>query len=748
MCKTHRGPHRATGVVLRNQMPLSVLPLLSRLKGSSAFHRGVFALVLAGSSSLTLAIHLANERARTATERLNSAVERLEAITEDAPADDAHRAYVAWGYAERLRLGLESPFLLIESASRDPRLAADERHTVAEALLARVLAGEAFELDPAALDGLGASGATRHAGGEQQLALITRAVGAAGDPRAGELGVRIAFALAAAERLVEPGAPAIVAGAAALIADREIARREAANIIRSARDPVAEVAARRARRSFYVEQPAMLGGSARMQRDAVEIARWVLDSIRGGGAVAPGDSALARDTAVVRLARGLLEAGRDMPPAGPLAVTVRRHLPVVRQARGVDEAAIARARNAEMLAAVAALQPADRAARRAVGRVVQSAAVAMRSQAQDAVWFPGDSAPTRQQVALLAGVAEIVFDDDVPRAWRPYFLRQFADAVTDLRRVLPALRIDAVRVRFRMTPPADSALAMHDPRTRTLHLPVMTAAGTLTHELAHDLDRQSALLQGHLGYRSDWVARNGAKEKGRGATGSVSASLRALTEEPGDSPRAKGGERPAEIFATQVDWFVASALASRGISSGFLSAVQDELLTGHVVHPERLRAGSRGRPLVDALRGMTAVAPFALEERGPGAHALLNWAMSGPVDRGVAAAIMADHASAWAAPALVASCAPDDDPRVALVRLAAESRARGWVRLRARWAAGEESRSWSRAARGEAPWSDVAVERRIARLRDHILLELAASTPLPSGLTALGAPLAARARCG
>ena len=709
--------------------------------------RGAFALILACSSAVLLSLHGANERTRLATERLSSAVERLDSITDGGPGDDLERGAVAWGYSERLARGLESPFRLVESASRDPRLSADERRTVADALLSRILRGEGYDLDPAALDGLAAANGPATSG-EQHLALIGRAVGAGNDPRAGELGVRIAYSLAATERIVDAGAPAVVAGAAALLADREIARREAAVVIRASEDPIAEVRARRARRSLYVEQPGLLAAGERLQRDAVEIASWMLDSLRVMAPMAGADRAL-RDTAELRLARRLRDAGAVMPPAAPLAVTVRRYLPLVRHVRGIDEAAVARARNAEMLAAVAALQSDDRTARRALGRVLLSAGVAMRSHAQDAVWFPGDSAPSRQEVAALTGVSEIAFDGDVPRAWRPYFLRQFADAVSSLRQVLPELRIDAVRVRFRMTSPADSALAMHDPRTRTLHLPVVTAAGTLTHELAHDLDRQSAVAQGHLGYRSDFVSRNPQRDKGRTANGSLSASLRALTEEVADARRASVTERPAEIFATQVDWFVASALARRGIAGGFLSAVQDELLTGHVVHPERLRTGTRGRPLVEALRNMTAVAPFALDEREPGTHALLRWALTGPVDRATASAILAPDESAWAAPALTgfSGCAASDDPRVAMIRMAAEARARGWVRMRARWP-GRERSSWMMATLGHGPWDDAAVERRVARLQDHILLGLASGTPLPYGIAAVGAPLAARARCG
>jgi hypothetical protein len=40
--------------------------------------------------------------------------------------------------------------------------------------------------------------------------------------------------------------------------------------------------------------------------------------------------------------------------------------------------------------------------------------------------------------------------------------------------------------------------------------------------------------------------------------------------------------RPAEVFARTVDWFVSVALAREGRVNGYLSAVQDEVLSGHV----------------------------------------------------------------------------------------------------------------------------------------------------------------------
>lgn len=719
--------------------------LLVAFRRGSAARRGLLALLLACSASLVFALVMATERARSATERLNSAAVRLDSLTDAAPTDTTSRAAIAWGYAERLRLGLESPFRLIEASARDPRLTAEERRTVSWGLLARVRGGETHHVDPATLDGIG------NVTGETHLGLITRAIGAADDARAGELAVRIAYTLAAAERLVEERVVPLVSGVAALVADREIARREAHAVLLAEKDAVGAIAERRAHRSLYLERPALFTTTARQEGDAVEISRWLVDSLRARSAAAAAPAPFLRDTTDRDLAPRLYEAAALMPPAAPLVVAVRRHLPLLRRhATKAEVSAIERSHNPEMLAAALNTDLETREERRVIGRLMVAVAVAMRSQSQDAVWFPGDSAPAPETVALRLGVAAVTFDADVPKAWRPYFLEQLADGVDGLRGVFPSFGLETVRVRFRMTPPADSALAMHDPRSRTLHLPVLTAAGTLTHELAHELDRQVAVQQGHSGYRSDFVTRNTVRDRARRTTSSVSASLRALTEDTRDAP-ARSAERPAEIFATQVDWFVARALASRGMTNGFLTAVQDEVLTGHVVHPERLRVGPKARPLLDALRGMTTVAPFAAVEGEPTLHALLRWSLGGPVDRVAAASILAGAGPAWTPPRLEGTgseCAAQRTPRAELVRLAAESRARGWLRQRARWA-GNDARAaaWVRAVNGHAPWAPEAADARAAQLRDHILGELAAEPLLASGLAARGASLAELARC-
>jgi hypothetical protein len=209
-------------------------------------------------------------------------------------------------------------------------------------------------------------------------------------------------------------------------------------------------------------------------------------------------------------------------------------------------------------------------------------------------------------------------------------------------------------------------------------------------------------------------------------------------------------ERPAEIFATRVDWFVAQALADIGISNGFLSAVQDELLTGHVVHPERLRSAGRTQSLLTALQEMTTLPPPARVTPDPSVQSLLRWSLAGPVDSRIAAEIVRGERTIWLPARLIGEgeCDDADFGRVRLVRMAADARARGWLRQRAQWTSPDARPGWAQSALGHSPWAPALVEARVAELRDHILMSLAASDQLPAGLSAYAGTLASRARCG
>jgi hypothetical protein len=79
--------------------------------------------------------------------------------------------------------------------------------------------------------------------------------------------------------------------------------------------------------------------------------------------------------------------------------------------------------------------------------------------------------------------------------------------------------------------------------------------------------------------------------------------------------------------------------------------------------------------------------------------------------------------------------------------MAAESRARGWLRQRARWTADADRPLWARGILHQSPWDSTDAEARIAALRDYILIELSSSAVLPAGLAAYAAPLAMQARC-
>lgn len=722
----------------------------------STLRRAALGLALTAVMALAVTIGLADRRMERTTARLHDAAERLDSLTDGSPPDDTRRAAIAWGYAERLRLGLESPFRLVESAARDTRLAPDERRTISWALLSRIVRGESHQVDPAVLDRIGGPDGRGPVPGEEHVALITDAIVHSANPRAGELAVRFAYALAQAEGIVGYAGATTVAEVAALVADREIARREAIRIIRTARtDPIEEVSERRARRSLYVERPALLVPDAELERDAIRLAPTLLASLRdlGGPDPVPAAETLSANTAEQRMALELRHMAAQLPPAPALAVTVQRYLPMLRaHAAEVDTLALRRAVHGEALVGAATAPRAGREARRALGRLLVAAAVSMRSSAQDIVPFAADTSLVAAKVALELGLSSIDFDRGVPAAWKPYLLTSLSQGVRDLRRVFPAFNLSEVNVRFRMVAPADSALAMHDPRSRTLHLPAVTAGGTLVHELAHELDRQSAVQAGLAGYRSDAEARRSARGTGS-PSARVAASLRAIAEESIALPRAvrTATERPAEIFATRVDWFVAQALAREGVSSGYLSGVQDELLTGHVVHPERLRSANGSRSLLDALEGMTAVSARARAIPQPGIHALLRWSLSAPVDRSAAARIARGSDAPWSV-ALAArepceSGVVGQGDRSALLRLAAESRARGWLRQRARWMPDADRPAWARGLLGQAPWAPASAEQRVAELADYILLQLASGAELASGVAAYAAPLASNARC-
>jgi hypothetical protein len=675
--------------------------------------RAAISLILACAMATGLSLFVVSRQSAITTARLHSAQLALEALTERAPEANG-RAAIAWGYAERMRLGLQSPFFLIEAASRDPRLTPEEQRTVSWALLATLLRGESHQVDPAALDRISR---VTDAPGESHLELIESSIRAAEDPRLAELALRFSYVLAASERVIDASGPAIVAQASALVADREIARREAGQLLRNSKggSAVADIAEARRRRGLYVERPVLMTPPRSLEHKAIELVPTILAEIR---TLAPSFTETAAMDSSAAQRSALFAAATRSPPSAEVHMIVKRFLPALRAAMPVtwiDQ--LARVQNPEMLASMLGENWA-RDQRRQLGRMQLAAGVAARTQAQAPVWFAGDVAPPAESL----GIASISFDSDVPKAWRSQYVAAMAAGLRDLRQVFPALRLNEVNVRFRMTSPADSALAMHEPRTRMLHLPVWTAAGTLAHELAHDLDRQVSIQQGRPGYWSDAVARAPGSQ-GRGSAHRVAVSLRTLTEEiSGGRAGRSAPDRPAEIFATRVDWFVAQALARQGISSGFLTAVQDEMLTGHVLHPERLRGADRSRSLMNALEGMTTITPAARAEPEPSAYSLMQYVLRTSLDRrsgrvaSVGGMVTTMEGAFW--------CDATPPGTARLLRLAVLSRARGIVRGRAESIPADRRPIWAQEALGGGPWSGAAAAKRVESVASELLAQL------------------------
>jgi hypothetical protein len=680
----------------------------------------------------------------------------------EQPRDVAFGDAVTLGYVERLRLGLGSPFRLAEYALHDPRLDSTARRRVAAALVGLTLDGRAYTIEPAALTGVGPLVAgelpalTALRGG-RHLALIEAAVTRSRDPRAGELAIRIAYALAAAERTVDRGAVAAIAPVAALVRDRQSAMSDARRLLRAARsaraDPLALLVTWRRDRRFAVERPATELMGEGLELEAMARVPELLDSVRAIANSAPGDTASSagldeRDgtppatalpaAAAVRLATGVARYG---PPQAPVVTAVRHHTTALLAAPGppsIEHARrdfVERAVNEETFAAEAARLELREGTAAVSARLVVATAAALRPYAQEVPWFPGDVGPTDDDLRREFGVASVRFDAGVPSRWRPYYRRMVADGLRDLRRVLPAVALDGARIRFRSGTLAGATLAMHDPRSRTIHLPIATSAGTLAHEVAHDLDWQMGRRRyaRRGSYGTDVVVR---EQRGR-----LAASLRGLTSARLIAPAGANGARPpddvrpAEVFARTLDWFVSVALAREGRVNGYLSAVQDEVLAGHVAVLPRDVGGWSAQALAEVLEEMTLVgAPlreWLLAQWGPARvrrpYALTREVTATPFVRRpeVTARVGGD----WFDLGALALCAPtprdaSGRARVALAQLAAETQARGALRARAQRYSAETRPAWAESVLGTGPWSPQVGEDAVRRLAGVILSRL------------------------
>ena len=637
---------------------------------------------------------------------------------------------IGLGYLERLRLGLGSPFRLADEAMRDPRLDPAMASRVAWGVLARLRRGDAYVIDPAVLDWADAPTAVERATtGEQHVALIENAVRTASDPRAGELSVRLAYMISAAKGLVAQQSVSVAAQVAALARDRELAARDLRDLLADANGERADVlsllTSRREMHSFRVEQPPLAPLEASLQTEAMHAVPAIVRALDTLDRVAHAAPAGARASLVnIYFADRLEDLGEDRPPLAQVAVTLRTRAGATISASNEETLIAGYARSAT---------PEDDTTRRANALAMLSTAVAMRTLAQDAPWFPGDRGPDAADLTSEFGLADVVFSRAVPRVWRPYYLRELQSGFRDVQAVLPALSFAGLHVRIGADVLRDSALAMHDPRTRTLQLSIASSGGTLAHELSHDLDWQAArrLYTDGSGYSTDRAMR----EK----TGTLASSLRSLAEarlqrpySETTTPQAIG--RPAEMFARGADWFITTALAQRGRTNGFLSVVGDAQLTGYAAGAPTAMGVAGAASLLSAIGQMTYLPDsvrngFEAQWSDPSVvdpTMMLRRVLDAPVSlrlNGGSRALMPIVTSTRPA-VCPASQSAEARARESLLMLAVDARVTGAAARRARFRYGTARPDWARSILGTAPWATEEGDRFRELMRSALLSEL------------------------
>ena len=516
--------------------------------------------------------------------------ERAHAVV-SVPGDAQARAAA---YAERMRLGLGSPFRLIEMAARDRRLgaAADD---VARQLFTQLERGPSYEVSPHALVAAGSSESSAIA----QLELIEQAIARAKNPLVGELAVNLAYELAVAERTVSPAVAARAIRIVALVRDRELALADAKQLRAAARrlheSPDNLIMAWRAERRLAVEQPTLapLDGSA--QNDAARLALLLVGGIRS--AAVPVHSVLQRTaTSSVSLLTPVAAATllRDTTSAEQAALLITlRTLGQARQDGALGQDArkwhwfLKHATDEERLVAALALVRQDPTHDVAAAGIALEAAITLRAFAQERI---ASDTLELQDLARRYSV-RVRFHGTVGEAQRGRAIEVLGNALADMRAAIRTLDVSGLT--FEIGPIAANAphLAFHDPRRRVIRLDPATMAGTIAHEVGHDLDWQLAArkYRTRANYATDFATRN------RRALAYAVESLSGTAQMAQTSGADAAARRPAEIFARRFEWYVASALALQGRSSGYLSSVQSDWIAGYgsAVRPEATAAAAK-----------------------------------------------------------------------------------------------------------------------------------------------------------
>jgi hypothetical protein len=680
------------------------------------------------------------------------------ALNARRPSEITTSEAVAALYLERLRLGLGSPFRIIDQALRDQALAPVGSIRLADALLARTLTGEAYRSHGHALDLLSTDPRLVGSGvGTEHERLIDSIVASWDDPRIGELSVRLAYRLASASGAVSHRAPELAIAAAAQARDRVLAMRDARALLETAaRDGVSPFALMRLwreTRRFDVERPVIVPLSAKAERSAVADLPQLVSTIEG----LQVEQFQASSTAGTRRSDALptrmatMASARDLPPMSPVIVAVRAYSSSRELTSRSDELAhrrfVGRVTNEEKLAAEYALLRSH--ASRAIAEadaVIMTAGVALRSFAQERAWVRGESGPTARELQSRYGVS-VTHDSTNATSWRPYLHRSLEQAIIDMRRVLPGFDPRGLRVHFGASPMGDRALALHDPTRRTIFLPPASGSGVMAHEFAHDLDWQAARREyGGTGwYRSDHAFRRSLDRLAGPLRQMASASRVDTTRE-----RRGGPSRPTELLARNVDWFVSASLARDGRLNGHLSAVQDPVLIGYgsAIAPDAASDG--GGATLRALDGLTSLtlatrnwySDLYGEGRKVTVHDAVRRVLELPMGR-VGLEPPQWSFTPWQLDAPSSgrgswTCRLDDlteratdaDAVRAAVQYAAESRARGIVKQWADFARRQPDATPSRLrALTGAPWDPGLKEATLREIRDAILVNALAPRP-------------------
>src|SRR5258708_3823471 len=312
-----------------------------------------------------------------------------------ADGRDSTRA-LSLAYVERARLGLGSPFRLVDEAIRDPRLADSTGVVVAWAILDCIFNHETYEIDASILDAIGS-----HAAGADHLTLIDHVISSARDPRVGETTIRLAYGLAVASGALSRSALPAVTAAAAMRPDRALAERDLDRAtVRASENGIAlidELIRNRVTRALEVERPLIGALSPRQQEDAIAAVPGVLGQIEALHAhsnAAFADSSMLDARQAVTLSR----LGARLPPVAAAAVILHSRGALLRGDSTVSPAMarfVLGATNEETLVAAYAYSG-DGAPRRSpvVSQIMVSVAVGLRALAQEPVWVPGDLRPS------------------------------------------------------------------------------------------------------------------------------------------------------------------------------------------------------------------------------------------------------------------------------------------------------------------------------------------------------------------